>query len=196
MKYASYWQGEDGIRNVKPGGRGEFPEGFPVISILRNIITRFPVIEIGCGYGRLAEAFAATDYWGLDCNAEAIKRARRLHPDHRFRIIDSYNYPPSMVKLAYTVAIHIPDEEYPQFIKAICEYTHDQVVIAEILGKHLRRKLEEKKEGWIQPTFGRNKEDHEREFEKNSFQLVTWHDFQYPGKGTFTFLDFRRKPNA
>lgn len=196
MKFAPYWQGEDGIRNVIPraGRRGEFPEhpGFDPINVLREIIKGRPVCEVGCGYGRLSEAFEHDKYVGVDCNKDAITRARNRLPEYTFHEIDEYRYPPSMAKLAYTVAMHIPDDEYPEFIRAMCISTGDQIVIAEILGHELRRKLEQKDIGFIHPTFGRDRHMHEYEFAKNGWSLVTYHVHNYPGKGAFTFLDFRR----
>lgn len=198
MKYRDFWQGEDGIRNVIPrsGRKGEFPErpGFDPLVMLPDIIKGRPVCEIGCGYGRLAEAFEADKYLGVDCNREAISRARCRLPEYSFHVIDAYRYPPSMAKFAYTVAMHIPDEEYPEFIKAMCDSTGDQIVIAEILGRDKRRKLEKKPEGYIHATFGRHDTDHEQEFDKNNWSLVTYYERPYPGKGTFSFLDFRRNP--
>jgi SAM-dependent methyltransferase len=196
MKFAPYWQGEDGIRNIIPraGNRGEYPErpGFDPLKILPEIIKGRPVVEIGCGYGRLCTAFEPDKYVGCDPNRAAIEEASAKHPDYSFHVLDEYRYPPSMAKLAYTVAMHIPDDEYPEFVKAICESTGDQVVIAEILGAHKRRDLEKKREGWIHATFGREMITHEQEFYRNGFSLVTYHVHKYPGKGEFTFLDFRK----
>ena len=196
MKFRSYWQGEDGIRNVIPraGRRGEYPEnpGFDPLKILPDIIKGRPICEIGCGYGRLAEAFEPDKYIGVDCNLEAIVRAKKRLPEYSFHEVNEYRYPPSMAKLAYTVAMHIPDEEYPEFVKAMCDSTGDQIVIAEILGHDKRRVLERKKEGFIHATFGRDQHMHVFEFAKWNWSLVTYHVYQYPGKGSFTFLDFRK----
>lgn len=196
MKYNDFWQGEDGIRNVIPrsGRKGEYPErpGFDPIKVLSDIIKGRPVCEVGCGYGRLSEAFEPNKYIGVDCNVEAIARAKRRLPEYSFHVLDEYRYPPSMVKFAYTVAMHIPDDEYPEFVKAMCDSTGDQIVIAEILGAEKRRDLEKKDIGYIHATFGRDRSTHELEFEKHDWSLVTYHAKQYPGKGQFTFLDFRK----
>ena len=196
MKYRDFWQGEDGIRNVIPrsGRSGEFPElpGFDPRKILPDIIRGRPVCEVGCGYGRLASAFESGNYIGVDCNVAAIAKAKRGFPDHTFHVLEEYKYPPTMVKFAYTVAMHIPDDEYREFIVAMCDSTGDQIVIAEILGSGKRRSLEKKKEGYIHATFGRNLEDHAFEFNVHGWSLVTFHNYQYPGKGQFTFLDFRK----
>lgn len=199
MKYKDFWQGEDGIRNVIPrsGRSGEYPErpSFDPLTILHDIIKGRPVCEVGCGYGRLADAFEPEKYIGVDCNREAIDRAKVRLPEYSFHVIDEYRYPPTMAKFAYTVAMHIPDEEYPEFIKAMCNSTGDQIVIAEILGADKRRKLEKKKIGYIHATFGRSMDDHEQEFRNNNWSLVTYFERPYPGKGMFTFLDFRKDFN-
>lgn len=162
------------------------------MDILPDMIRGRPVCEIGCGYGRLSQAFEENKYIGVDCNREAIKRAKRRLPEYSFHVIDEYRYPPTMAKFAYTVAMHIPDEEYPEFVGAMCESTGDQIVIAEILGHDKRRDLEKKKEGYIHATFGRNMDEHEFEFEKFEWTLVTYRTRNYPAKGIFTFLDFRK----
>ena len=196
MKYIKVWQGEDGIRNVIPrsGRSGEYPErpGFDPLDILPDIIRGRPVCEIGCGYGRLADAFEPDKYIGLDCNREAIKRAKKNLPEYSFHVINEYKYPPTMSKFAYTVAMHIPDDEYHEFVQAMCESTGEQIVIAEILGRSKRRDLEKKIEGYIHATFGRSLEDHAFEFNVEGWSLVTFHEKTYPGKGIFTFLDFRK----
>jgi methylase of polypeptide subunit release factors len=194
MKYAQYWQGADGIRNVKPNRGGiEFPEGFNAIGILESLMLT-PCVEVGCGYGRLVSAFEPGDYTGVDCNVEAIDIARRDHAEHSFHVVNAYDYPPSRSKLAYTVAMHIPDDEYPEFVSALVQNTSDQVVIAEILGREKRRELEKKPEGWIHATFGRSVSDHEKEFAKHDWSLHAKIERQYTGKNAvFTFLEFRRK---
>jgi SAM-dependent methyltransferase len=196
MKYKDQWQGEDGIKNVIPraGRKGEFPEkpGFSPYKVLQDIIKGKPVCEVGCGYGRLAPAFHHESYIGVDINVDAIARAKHEHPVYSFHVINAYRYPPSMAKFAYTVAMHVPDDEYSEFIGAICESTGDQIVIAEILGSHLRKDMTVKPEGVSHATFGRDQLQHENEFLKHGWSLVTYHKFPYPGKGLFTFLDFRK----
>ena len=196
MKYKEQWQGEDGIRNIIPraGRKGEYPEqpGFDPLEVLAAIIKGRPVCEVGCGYGRLAGAFEDDKYIGVDINAEAIVRAKRTHTTHSFHTIDEYRYPPTMSKFAYTVCMHVPDDEYQTMIEAMCESTGEQIVIAEILGSHLRKDLTHNKVGVSHATFGRDQLQHENEFLKHGWSLVTYHRKPYPGKGNFTFLDFRK----
>ena len=128
--------------------------------------------------------FESDKYIGVDPNRAAIEQAKKTYPLRSFHVLQNYGFPPSMAKFAYTVAMHVPDEEYAEFIFGMCDSTGDQIVIAEILGRDKRRKLEKKKIGYIHATFGRSMDDHEREFRRNGFSLVTYHEHNYPGKGT------------
>lgn len=196
IEYLDAWQGEDGIRNVMPsrGARNKFPEmpGFHPQEVLRDMM-ELPVIEVGCAYGRLTPAFPPDKYVGLDINRAAIDLARKELPEYEFHVIDSYKYPPSRSKFIYTVAMHIPDEEYPKLIEALCESTGEQIVVGEILGAHLRKPLTIKEGGArSHATFGRDMLTHENEFLKHNWRLVDHKKFPYPGKGNLTFLDFRK----
>lgn len=195
-EYFDAWQGDDGVRNVMPGAgaRGRFPEkpGFDPIEVLREMI-QLPVVEVGCAYGRLTPAFPADQYTGLDINKAAIDLARAECPDYEFHHIDNYDYPPSKSKFIYTVAMHIPDEEYPTLIEAMCSSTGEQIVVAEIMNERLRKPLTIRDGvGRSHATFGREQITHENEFLKHGWSLVTYKQFPYPGKGTFTFADFRK----
>lgn len=198
-RYYDEWQGDDGIRNVMPsrGARNKFPEkpGFDPIEVLRDII-QLPVVEVGCAYGRLTPAFPPDQYVGLDINLAAIKLARVECPDYEFHHIDNYDYPPSKSKLIYTVAMHIPDTEYPDLIEALCKSTAEQIVVGEIMNEKLRKPVTYREIGGRQAashaTFGRDMLTHENEFLKHGWSLVTYKQFPYPGKGTFTFADFRK----
>lgn len=194
MRYRDAWQGADGIKNVIPraGRKGEFPEkpGFSPYEVLQAMIVS-PVVEIGCGYGRLAPAFFHERYTGLDPNEAAIERARWEHPAYQFDVLAGYTFPVSEAKLAYTVAMHIPDDEYQDFVEELCNTTTHQIVIAEILGRHLRKELTEKDEGISHATFGRDLLDHENEFLKHNWGLAEMKQFPYPGKGNFSFLNFK-----
>ena len=199
IEYFDAWQGDDGIRNVMPnrGARIKFPEkpGFDPIEVLRDMI-QLPVVEVGCAYGRLTPAFPADKYVGLDINKEAIRLARAECPDYEFHHIDNYDYPPSKSKLIYTVAMHIPDSEYPKLIEALCNSTGEQIVVGEIMNEKLRKPVTYREIGGRQAashaTFGRELITHENEFLKHGWSLVTYRQFPYPGKGTFTFADFRK----
>ena len=197
IEYYDAWQGDDGIRNVMPqrANRARFPEkpGFDPIKVLRDMI-QLPVVEVGCAYGRLTPAFPADQYVGYDINRAAIALAKQECPDYEFHCITDYDYPDSKSKLIYTVAMHIPDEEYPKLIEALCNSTGEQVVVGEIMNERLRKPLTVKSGGAkSHATFGRDLVTHQHEFLKHDWILAEKREFPYPGKGTFTFADFRKR---
>lgn len=49
---------------------------------------RVRILDLGCGTGALAGAFEPAMYLGIDPNHQYIARARRLHPEHRFAVMD------------------------------------------------------------------------------------------------------------
>lgn len=192
MKYRAYWQGEDGIRNVIPQRKGNrFPEGFSVLGWLASRYHMWDVVEIGCGYGRLAPAFKPTKYIGLDPNEEAIRKAKSDNPDHLFGVIDGYRYPTSEMKLLWTVLMHIPDDEYDECLDALTATTTKRIVISEIMDPTKRRELEKKKEGWIHPTFGRSPQQHIDAFSARGWKMQKQNVWGYPGKGLLTALEFQ-----
>lgn len=57
----------------------------------RKILSLFKgcfAFDIGCGYGRLADAFAPEKYAGFDFSEEMIKIAKEKNPKHHFFIED------------------------------------------------------------------------------------------------------------
>lgn len=54
----------------------------------RKILKLFPgkVLDVGCGFGRLANAFDPKDYTGLDFSDEMIKLAKKKNPNHFFNV--------------------------------------------------------------------------------------------------------------
>lgn len=187
------WQGEDGLRNIIPQRGTDFPEGFDVYKILQDIFPENePIVEVGCGRGRLARAFSSDYYLGIDINKMAIDVAIQAFPEHTFVHSKTYSYPASAHKLAYTVMMHVPDNEIEIMIRSMCKTTIKSIVIAECLGRSRRREKEKKKEGWIQPTFGRDQGDYEDLFDLYDWRLAGVRQEQYATKGEFTFLTFEK----
>jgi SAM-dependent methyltransferase len=128
----------DGLLNIKPHSLrfGEFPEGWDVVSALRRVAASLPherIAELGCGYGRLCQAFNPEKYVGVDINDAAIEVARARHPDYRFRTVAYVDeYPEADLYLAYTVFLHIPDRALREILTKICR-SAAWIVIAEIL---------------------------------------------------------------
>ncbi len=77
----TFWK-NNSLDNIKPPIGGEFPEGWDVIDFFRNLYTLEDygeTVEIGCGYGRICEAFDPDNYAGLDISPSAIEQAQFDH---------------------------------------------------------------------------------------------------------------------
>jgi SAM-dependent methyltransferase len=161
---ADFWA-DEGLNHIIPDVGGEFPEGFDVYALLKQIIDPSQnVLEVGCGYGRLCRAFALQSYIGVDINPRAIEAAREKNPGYKFEIINPAAVLPKVdVALVYTVAQHIPDEELARFFKPICEAAK-QVVIAEIMDIRWRRPGNP-------PVFNRDPEQYVLEMANRGFLL-------------------------
>jgi SAM-dependent methyltransferase len=136
---AKFWS-DEGLKHVIPDVGQEFPEGFDVYGILKQLIDPSAgVLEVGCGYGRLSKAFPPDKYIGVDVNAKAIEAARQRNPGYRYELIKpAQELPKAGVALIYTVGLHIPDEELARFLKPICDAAK-VVMIAEIMDSRWRR---------------------------------------------------------
>lgn len=133
---------KDKLANIKPASWGEFPEGFDPRKVLAHIhqwTGGGRVTEIGCGYGRLCNAFPKEDYCGLDVNPEAIDKARDFFPSYQFDVITSPDaLPIGTVLLAYTVFLHMPDEILIQWISEMRK-RYQYIVVCELLGRDWRK---------------------------------------------------------
>jgi SAM-dependent methyltransferase len=147
----------DKLANIKPASWGEFPEGFDSRKVLTNIYQWTGggrLIELGCGYGRLCNAFPLEDYLGLDVNPAAIAKARELFSNYKFDVIESPEALPSgEILLAYTVFLHMPDEILIKWISVMTKrYQH--IVVCELLGRDWR------KTAGTTPVFNRDLKDY------------------------------------
>lgn len=136
-----FWM-NDKFTNIKPANWGEFPEGFDPRKILAHLhqwTGGGRVTELGCGYGRLCNAFPQEDYYGVDINPEAISKARELFRGYRFDVINSpYDLVGGTLLLAYTVFLHMPDE---MLIQWVCEMRnrYHYIAVCELLGRDWRK---------------------------------------------------------
>ena len=161
-----FWEKDD-FRNIKPTSN-EFPEGFDPRSVLSNLITDIEyekIVDFGCGYGRLCKAFPVEKYIGTDISDKAIEEAKKRNPEYRF---ESYCKPEADVYLAYTVFLHLSDEQLRQELKGI-QTTY--FIIAEILGSEWSNKGKGNP-----PTYNRNDYSIMSEF---SFELIQEIKFPY-----------------
>lgn len=136
---AAFWN-DEGLNHIMPHVGSEFPEGFDVRAALKNIIhSSRGILEVGCGYGRLCQAFPADKYIGVDVNPNTIKAARQKNPGYRFELITpAAQLPQAGTALLYTVALHVSDEELERFLAPICRAA-PVVVISEIMDSRWRR---------------------------------------------------------
>ena len=175
----SYWN-EKGLSNIKPMSLryGEHPEGWnPVHLISRFVIPLIAggsVVEIGCGYGRLCQAFDPLIYLGLDINKNAIKLAKEINPGHKFKEIEFVDkYPPAEAYFAYTVFLHIDDKSLKRLVGAVTNVT-DKVIVAEILSNCSWLVRRFRKIGSLfssHPYFPRNRNEYVNLFKDFGFAL-------------------------
>jgi len=151
-----FWR-KDKLTNIKPANWGEFPEGFDPRKVLAHMYQWAgggAVTELGCGYGRLCEAFPQNSYVGLDINPEAVFKARELFPDYTFDVVERpENLPGGAILLAYTVFLHMPDEILCQWVSEI-QQRYSYVIVCELLGQDWRETA------GTTPVFNRNLKDY------------------------------------
>lgn len=131
----------DQLVNIKPESWGEFPEGFDPRKVLANLSQwagTEDVTELGCGYGRLCQAFSPSNYQGFDINPSAISRATELFPKYRFGVIENpEDLPEGGILLAYTVFLHMPDDVLIPWLRA-AQQRYRYIVVCELLGRDWR----------------------------------------------------------
>lgn len=146
MDAARFWRTNTSLRDITPSG-----ERFPEVGLFDALDAACTgvVFEFGCGPGRLAPAFDPSLYAGYDINPTAIQVARRSYPEHTF----SDQWAPGDTFLAWTVMLHIPDDEIQALIDKAKAYP--RVVIAEVMGRKWRRPGDP-------PVFNREAEEYEQ----------------------------------
>lgn len=168
MRFRQFWQ-EHGLYYIQPGRGNEFSEGFDPRPILRALMPG-SVVEVGCGIGRLCQAF--DDYVGVDINPAAIEIARGRHPG---KVFETYAppLPRSDYQLYYCVLVHVPDDELEATFAANLPSTRE-VVIADIMGRKWRRPHRPPY------TFNREIEDYQAYFPEAD--VLTFPLASYPGE--------------
>lgn len=168
----SFWISE-GVKHIKPQVNTEFPEGTYVEEALRKAIgAAYPVLEVGCGVGRLAALFKPEEYVGIDVNPQALLQARELLPAHNLRLTDdgfAFSCPGSV--LFYTVLLHLSDQALPLMLNRI-EKVCQKVIIAEIMDERWRR-------SGNPPVFNRDPETYILEMQKIGYVLASADKYPY-----------------
>lgn len=183
----------DRLRNVIPPC-SETPAGFDELAFLSRLfplIRADNVVDLGCGYGRLALAFLPEIYLGLDINPDAIRKARNDKPNYKFDLIQfDTTYPKADLYMAYTVLLHIDDTSIIDVAQRLTNACR-RLLIVEILNPSFRNVPS------VVPNFVRARYDYERLF--SAFEL----DFElrkpyarYPGSDLSYLLLTKKTPES
>lgn len=164
---------QEGVQHIIPDVGFEFPEGFDIESMIREAAANhFPILEIGCGVGRIASLFQPAEYIGVDVNPVSLLQARTTLPNHNFRIFDQgHQYPEAPTVLFYTVLLHISDDNVETVLEQASR-GRKRLIIAELMDRRWQR------EG-IPPVFNRDPEDYILMMRKLGFHLAAFSKKEY-----------------
>lgn len=182
---AQWWRDNRTLAHIVPPGTGSGPEGFSIADMILHFMPLGVVLDFGCGTGRLAQYFAPSMYIGVDINRVAIAHCVNAYPNRRFEIADEM-LPRADCAFAYTVLLHVPDEELSGTLLRLAAAV-SRVLVVEILGRKWRRDGEP-------ATFNRTQYDYEIAFREVGMQLTAAREYPYKRYGgvSITALDFRR----
>jgi len=164
-KLQGLWN-QRGLNWITPRDRDN-PEGFDIGDFLsRNLPSGGPILEFGCGRGRLAKFFESHWYEGIDFNENAVEKARKAKPEHAFsnRTIQGIGTE-FAAAFAYTVLLHIPDDEIKEVADHISEVC-ETFTVFEIMGRKWRRRGNP-------PVFNREPEEYIEIFKAAGGRLVS-----------------------
>lgn len=181
---ADFWRMNSRLEHITPPGT-RFPEGFDVLELLRLKFPSGSVLDFGCGDGRMAPAFSAERYVGVDVNPHAIEACRRSFPGWRFEIA-AEDLPAADAALAWTVLLHLDDEEVKRAADRLARAA-PRIVVVEIPGRKWRG-------GRGQPAcYNREVDDYERLFSVFGVWLRTLQMLPYGRYGgtEIAVMDFR-----
>ena len=189
---AIFWK-QDRLANIIPRTSlgGEFPEGWDVRAFLQEWLplrAGEQILEVGCGYGRLCEAFPAEQYRGIDINPEAIGLAKQRNPSYRFEVTEyTAEYPRADAILAYTVLLHVDDLSIGPMLQR-CSRSAPVIVVAEILGRQRWRR------SGNPPVYNRDLADYIGLFRDLNYHLVDCQERPYAhySQTNISFLKFQR----
>ncbi|WP_084134764.1 class I SAM-dependent methyltransferase [Paenibacillus harenae] len=81
------------------------------------------VLDFGAGTGANCSMFHPLNYVGIDPDAKRIEFARRLYPDHAFKVLESETFPFEDASFDYILIIavlhHVSSNEISRYIKEI-----------------------------------------------------------------------------
>jgi len=167
----AYWAKNKNVTNIIPQKfekEGvQFPEGWDVLAKLKETMGYESVVEVGCGYGRLVDAFTPTQYKGFDINPYAIEKAKKRHPNYDFELFDLKTLPASTWVLLYTVLLHVSDNDIDSFLETITSKC-SKIFLAEIMKETVRKPPKPGKP----PVFNRTSDSYIKIFHKFNFRVI------------------------
>jgi hypothetical protein len=116
------------------------PEGEDFPTRLAALVGPGSVLEFGCGDGRLAPAFDAARYRGVDVSSHAVRVAQMTVATHRFyTMMPDAILPTVTTTFAHTVLLHVSDEDLPYVVdRLVASAPH--VIVSEVMGRRWRRR--------------------------------------------------------
>jgi len=156
---------DDELRNIQPPG--DNLAGFDEFGFLAEVY-RFceatTVLDLGCGWGRLASAFPADRYFGVDINPAAVSRASALDPDRRFEHVAFEDpLPERDLCFASSVLLHVDDHNVLDLADRMTR-SFRKLLIVEIMVRRIREQI-----GHQVPAYCRDRRDYEQLFK--SFEV-------------------------
>lgn len=145
------------------------------------------VLEFGCGVGRLCRAFQSEGYLGVDASPSAVRAAIDENPDHSFLHYLGGPLPKAATVLAWTVLLHVPDDEIKETVSHLIRATNELLIIGEIMGRTWRRSGDP-------PVFNRDVHEYDELLYGEGFgdiYHVTRPCSRYPGS-SYTVIHARR----
>ncbi len=100
-----------------------------------------PVLDYGCGLGRLAPKFKV--YTGADIAPHRVLKARELNPDREFRYVKDHTELGGKRYgsiLLHSVLQHVPDREIKDTLDTLCRLSN-RIIVVEHLGRVWRRRI-------------------------------------------------------
>lgn len=119
--------------------KGELDLKNTVISMAK-LCDRKTVLDLGCGYGRIAESFTSEgyDYTGLDVSKEAISDAKKKNTSGTFQVADLNKWEPDhqyeMICMLYILVHFVDDNNWKRIFRMAGKALTDNgvMVIADI----------------------------------------------------------------
>ena len=157
----------------------------------RKMVNNESVVEVGCGNGRIAQAFTQHQYIGLDINPTVIKDAKETFPDYKFLIYSPFDsIPVADWVIAHTVLLHVSDDDIEKFMDVLT-LDASNVIISEIM---LRTFRGDDNENAIPPVFNRDINEYHKMMQNRDFMLVDMEIFYFERYNTnINYLVFTKK---